>query len=183
MKFLILGLSLWMSHLAVGQEKWFTRTGQLSFYSSTPVEDIEGISNDAGCVLDAGSKRIQLTVGMKSFVFEKALMQEHFNENYVESHKFPNATFKGELPEFPTSDFENQKAFETIVTGVLELHGVSKEITTKAKFAYLDNQWVAKATFKVKPQDFDIEIPAVVADKIADTIEVRIKTELKPLKR
>ncbi len=183
MKYILLLLSLCLSHIGFAQEKWFTRTGQLSFYSTTPVEDIEGISNDAGCVLDISSKRIQLTVGMKSFVFEKALMQEHFNENYVESHKYPKATFKGEMPAFPTSDFESDKSFETKVNGELTLHGVSKQVTTIGKFSFEENHWMATATFNVRAEDFNIEIPAVVEDKIAETIEVRVKVELKPLER
>ena len=86
-------------------QKYFTRGGNVSFNSDTPLEKIEAINSNAACVLDTETGKLQFSVLIKAFTFEKALMQEHFNENYMESTKFPKSTFKGEIENFRDVDF------------------------------------------------------------------------------
>jgi len=97
MKRIVLVSALLMLVSGLHAQKYFTRSGQISFFSSTSMEDIEAHNKTVTAIFDSQSGAIQFSVTMKSFQFEKALMQEHFNENYVESGKFPKATFKGVL--------------------------------------------------------------------------------------
>jgi YceI-like domain. len=82
---------------ATAQDKYFTKSGKISFYSKSSLENIEAHNKSVTCVLDTKTGNLQFAILMKGFEFEKALMQEHFNENYVESHKFPKADFKGQV--------------------------------------------------------------------------------------
>ncbi len=169
---------------ANAQSKYYTRDGRVSFFSSTPMEDIEALSNDASSVFDIKTGKVEFGVPMKSFTFEKALMQEHFNEDYVESDKFPKAKFKG-IFEFE-GDFDPAKAgeYKVIAKGKFTLHGITQEITEKGTFTVSDEgNLFAVCVFHVKPADYDIEIPSTVRDKIAKTVEVTIKMNYKPLKR
>jgi len=165
------------------QDKWFTRAGEISFHSKTPVENIDAISKTASSVMVQSTGQIQFSVGMKSFVFERALMQEHFNENYVESDKYPKATFKGKLDDVSKVDFETPGTYTVPVSGDLTIHGKTNKVTTDAKLEISKDGIMANATFEVTPQDYDIAIPAMVADKIAKQITVEIKANYQPLKR
>jgi hypothetical protein len=96
-----------LTNIANGQ-KYFTKTGTISFFSETPMEKIEAQTKSANCVLDASTGKLEFAVLIKSFQFEKALMQEHFNENYMESTKFPKSTFKGQLDNFSSIDLSKK---------------------------------------------------------------------------
>lgn len=166
------------------QTKYYTRDGKVKFFSTTPMEDIEAVSKDASSVFDVKTGKVEFGVPMKSFTFEKALMQEHFNEDYVESDKFPKAKFKGVF-EFE-DDFDPAKAGEYPVTakGNFTLHGVTHEIEEKGKITVTaDGKITAECRFEVKPEDYDIKIPSTVKDKIAKVVEVTVKMNYKPLKR
>lgn len=174
---LIIGLTL---H---AQDKWFTRAGNISFHSSTPVEDIDAVSKTASSVLVQSTGQIQFSVGMKSFVFERALMQEHFNENYVESDKYPKATFKGKIDDLEKVDFSTTGTYEVSVSGNLTIHGKTNSIKTTATITVDKNGISCNSTFDVTPQDYDIAIPKMVEDKIAKQITVKIKANYQPLKK
>lgn len=182
MKNLILSLFITTITLTVfGQQKYFTRDGHISFFSSTPMENIEADNKAVICVLDEASGALEFAVLMKSFSFEKPLMEEHFNENYVESEKFPKSNFKGKINGFDFNKVSDQ-ATEYEVSGTMEIHGVKKEISTKGKILKNKEGYTMDAIFKVKPEDFDIEIPNTVRDNIAKEIEIRVNVGLKPLK-
>ncbi|WP_227431583.1 YceI family protein, partial [Polaribacter reichenbachii] len=114
---------------------------------------------------------------MKSFLFKKALMQEHFNENYVESDKYPKATFKGEILDFNSV---NNVLSTKQVKGVLTIHGVSKEINIDANFIKQNNTILVSGDFMINLEDFKIKIPAIVAKNIAKKIKVTFKFNHKP---
>ena len=116
--------------LTNAQERYLTKNGAISFFSSAVVKDFRADNNQVLSIIDAGSGQMAISILMKSFMFEKALMQEHFNENYVESDKFPKATFRGDIV-----DFENITDLDTkvAVKGIITIHGVSKEIVIGAK--------------------------------------------------
>jgi polyisoprenoid-binding protein YceI len=126
---LILSLTLGITSTIYSQDKYFTRTGTLSFYSETPIENIEAENNQASAILDIQTGEIAVSAQMIGFEFEKALMQEHFNENYIESDKFPKATFKGKILNYSGAP-DDSETTEVTVEGVLTLHGVSKDIST-----------------------------------------------------
>ena len=121
-----------------------------------------------------------ISILMKSFLFEKALMQEHFNENYVESDKYPKATFKGEILGFNTV---NNVLTTKQVKGVLTIHGVSKEINIDANFIKQNKGILVSGDFMINLEDFKIKIPAIVAKNIAKKIKVTFNFNHKPYQK
>ena len=164
-------------------QNYFSKTGEISFFSSTPIEDIEATSRSASTVFDMESGKIQWAVLIKSFEFEKALMQEHFNENYMESSKFPKAKFSGVIEDISSVDFNKDGTYTVPVSGTLEIHGVSNDITTEAQFVISKGAIEGSSTFKVLVADYGIEIPGVVRENIAKEIEIRVKADYELLEK
>jgi len=154
---------------------YLTRTAYIGFFSKTPAEDIKAINNQVYAAIDAGKKNIAFSLLLKSFTFTKELMQEHFNENYVESDKYPKASFSGTY----TGDVDLTKngVYNVTVTGNLTLHNTTKEITTPATMEVKDTHLIGTAQFKVKPEDFNISIPELVRGKIAQEITININAD------
>lgn len=168
--FLAIGLSLF------GQ-KYLTRTGTIKFFSETDIENIEAINNQVSSVLNSENGEMAFTLLMKAFSFEKALMQEHFNEKYVESEKFPKAKFKGSIVDYSAKSI-TETPTEFTVKGSLTIHGVTNEIEVKETLHKTsDNRIVGKSTFTIKPEDYDIEIPSAVRENISKTIEINVKVD------
>jgi polyisoprenoid-binding protein YceI len=177
-------ITLFCCFLFVGisnsQERYLTKNGAITFYSKAPMEDITADNNQVLSIVDASSGKMAISILMKSFMFKKALMQEHFNENYVESDKYPKATFKGSILNF---DAIKETATKAQVKGVLTMHGVSKELTIDADFTRTDDAILVDGTFIIEVDDFNIKIPAVVAKNIAKKIKVSFKFNHKPYKK
>jgi len=168
-----------MSIQLFSQEKYLTKEGYISFFSHSLVEDITAKNYQVLSVIDSKTGEIGVQLLMKSFMFKKALMQEHFNESYIESYKYPKATLKGFIVNFKELDSKN----ETVeINGVLSIHGVEKEITTLAKLEVLKNQINLSGTFMVEVADFNINIPTIVRNNIAKTIKVTFDLQHKPYK-
>lgn len=165
---------------ANAQERYLTKNGAITFFSSTPIEDIKADNNQVLSIVDAGSGKMAISILMKSFMFKKALMQEHFNENYVESDKFPKATFKGTIENF--GDISETKT-TTQVKGILTIHGVSKETTIDANFVKTSDAIDVDGSFIVNLADFEIKIPSVVAKNIQENIKVSFNFNHKPFKK
>jgi hypothetical protein len=160
------------------QERWSARTGTISFFSDTPMEKIEANNKKVSSIYDIGTNEIVFVALVKSFEFEKALMQEHFNENYMESTKFPKATFKGKVEGLTAADLRKPGKHEVTVTGDLTMHGVTKPVSVKGVFdVAATGQVSASCDFIVKPEDYDIEIPGVVRDNIAKEIQVKVRID------
>ncbi|MDX2248046.1 MAG: YceI family protein [Bacteroidia bacterium] len=161
-------------------QKFMTRTGHIKFYSHTAVEDIEANNHQVTSVLDTGTGDLVFAVLMKSFQFEKALMQEHFNEKYVESEKFPKSTFKGKITNLSEINFAKNGSYKTKVEGVLTIHGIAKEIVTEGTLVVEEGKISANAKFPVTVADYEIKIPAVVKDNIAKEMEVTVEMNYQP---
>lgn len=161
--------------LSANAQLYITKTGFAGFYSKTPLEDIKAENNQVVAIIDIEKKTIAFSMLLKSFTFRKELMQEHFNENYVESDKYPRAVFKGSF----TGDIDSQKNQLTNVQvdGIINLHGVDKKISIPATIEMKNNVLVGSTKFQLVPQDFNIKIPSLVSDKIAKQIDVNIKVE------
>ena len=166
-------LALCVFALQLSAQKYLTREGFIKFYGSTPLENIEAKSNQASSVIDASDGAIVFQVLLNSFAFEKALMQEHFNENYVESEKYPKAVFKGKLD--GDVDFSKSGKYEVNVAGTMSLHGVDNQINVPAVVIVEKDVVKLSSEFKMVPEDYNIEIPSAVRDKIAKEIEVTVK--------
>lgn len=168
--------------LALGSEafsqKFATKTGTIRFYSEAPAENIEAINKQVNSALDTQSGDFVFKVLMKGFQFEKALMQEHFNENYVESHKYPNASFAGKITNLSEIDFSKNGTYEATVSGKLTIKGVSKDVTEKGIFEVKDGTIGGKSKFYVKLADYGVEIPKTVMKNIAEMIEITVDVSM-----
>lgn len=164
---------------AFSQGKYIAKNAYISFYSSTSVEDILGESNEAVTILNAETGEIAFQALMTTFHFKRALMEEHFNENYMESTKFPKAKFTGKIEGYNKEMLKNP-ATEVKVTGTLSVHGVDKTITIPVKLGMENGKLVGTGKFKVTPEDYGIAIPSLVRDKIAKQMEVTVKAEYQP---
>ncbi|NNK82707.1 MAG: YceI family protein [Flavobacteriaceae bacterium] len=161
----------------VQAQKYMTQNGVISFFSSTPVEDIEAINNQVSAVLDTDSGEMAAVLLMKAFNFEKALMQEHFNEKFVESEKYPKSVFKGQITDFDSLELNDSKNDVTI-TGELTIHGVTQKIDTTGSITKSDSLIGLEVDFNVNPEDFDINIPGPVKEKIAKRIKVSVNLNM-----
>lgn len=164
-------------------QKYFTRDGKISFFSEAPLEKIEAHNAKATSVIDAESGRLEFAVLIKAFQFEKALMQEHFNENYMESDEFPKATFKGGIEDPSAVNFSEDGEYDVQVSGDLTIRGVTKPVTTPGKITIQNGVITANAAFEVTVADYEIEIPAVVREKIAKVVEIKVDMQYQPLQK
>jgi hypothetical protein len=164
-------------------QKYFTKVGNVSFVSASTMEKIEANTKSANCVLDISTGAVEMAILIKSFNFEKALMQEHFNENYLESDKFPKATFKGTITNIADLNVSKDGKFEGKAKGIITIHGESKPIDTKVNFTVNGGNLAATTTFKVTLADYKIEIPALVKDNIGKTADITIDAKLEAFKK
>jgi hypothetical protein len=178
MKSFISAILVVLTVQVIAQERMFTRTATVMFSSETPLEKIEATNTKGTCVVDLNTGRVQFSLLIKGFAFKKALMEEHFNENYMESSKYPKAQFKGEFVEMDKSIMTNGKELELQVKGELTVHGVTKERTLMLQTIGTGDGAEAKCTFVIAPEDHGIEVPSVVRDNIAKEINVSIEADL-----
>ena len=166
--------------LAYAQDRYATRTGEVSFFSHTSMEDIDAVTHKATSVFDASTGAVEFSILVKSFEFEKALMQEHFNENYMESNTYPKATFKGKYEGFSAEQLKKPGTYPVTATGDLTIHGVTKPVTSKGTITVDDNGVLkASSDFPVKPADHGIKIPGGV--NIAEDIQVKARIEYRKM--
>ncbi|MET0300109.1 MAG: YceI family protein [Flavitalea sp.] len=164
------------------QDRYFTKTGTISFHSKTDLENIDATNKLVTAALDTKTGAIQFNVPMKAFEFKRALMQEHFNENYVESEKFPNGTFKGRLANNASIKYGTPGTYDVTVEGDLTIHGVTKKVNAPGKVVISQGAIDATAAFEILLADYNITIPALVADKISKKVNINVVTKLEPLK-
>lgn len=163
---------------ASAQERYMTRTGHISFHSVTSVENIDADNRKVTSVWDATSGSIEFAVLVKAFEFEKALMQEHFNENYMESTTYPKATFKGKISGIDAAQLKKAGTYAVVVEGEINIHGVARPVVTKGEVT-VDAAGAVQATssFAVKPEDHGIKIPGVVRKNISEQIDVKVRMD------
>ncbi|GAO43900.1 YceI family protein [Flavihumibacter petaseus] len=157
---------------------WMTKNGNVRLYSHTPLEDIKAENRQVLFLLDPEKQTVKAMMLVKAFLFEKALMQEHFNENYIESDKYPKAGFEGTFE--PAIDLSRKGKLDLTVKGNITLHGVTKQISFPAVVEVKEQTIAGQTRFLLKPEDFQIKIPGLVRDKIASEMEVTVSFECKP---
>lgn len=150
----------------------------ISFYSKSPLEDIEASNKKAAIVLKTTTNDIQFGVPMTSFKFAKSLMEEHFNENYVESDKFPTCTFKGKIIE--QIDYTKDGEYKVTAKGTLNLHGVAKEIEATGTLTVKGNEIRIQSAFKIRVADYNIKVPSLYVQNIAEVVDVTVNAVLEP---
>ena len=163
-------------------QKYFTKTAVITFESKTPMENIEAVNKSGTCVADMASGNVEFAVLVKGFQFEKALMQEHFNENYMESTKFPKATFKGKLNGAEKIDRTKNGKHNVKASGQMTVHGVTKPQTVDVVLEVKDGKIIASSNFSIAVADYNIAIPSLVKDNIAKIVNVKVNANLEPLK-
>lgn len=168
--------------IGMAQTKYFTRTGKIQFTSKATMEDIQATNKTVTAVLDSKTGAIQFSVQMKGFEFEKELMQQHFNDSYAESDKYPKSEFKGTITNNSAINYKKDGSYTASIKGQLTMHGVTKEIVTTAVIRVSGNQLNTTASFTVPLSDYRIKIPAVVKDKVSGTITILVDCKLQPLK-
>jgi polyisoprenoid-binding protein YceI len=155
-----------------------TSTGVVKFHSHTNMEDIDGTNSQVSAACDAKSGAVEISMGVNNFQFKKALMQKHFQENYLETGKFPKSTFKGVITNNSTVTYTKDGTYAVTVKGKLTMHGVTKDVTIPGKLVISGGKVNLKANFKVKPEDYGIKIPANNAASIAKEIEITVDCAL-----
>jgi hypothetical protein len=163
-------------------QRYMDKAGHASFFSKAPLENIEAHNRQALSILDLKSGDIAVSVLMKSFQFEKALMQEHFNENYVESDKYPKASFKGKISGIEKVDLSKDAVHTLDVSGEITIHGETKPVQTKAELTVSKGALSGKSNFTLPVKDFKIEIPKIVVNNIAETVDVKVEFQYQPAK-
>ena len=158
-----------------------TSGGQTSFHSSTPAEDINAVNKKTQAILNATTGEIAVLMNMRDFDFPNELMEEHFNENYIESAKYPKATFKGTLDQ--PLDVTKNGSQQLAATGTFTVHGVSQPRTLKGTIGVQDGKLLLNSEFEVALVDHKIEVPQIVFVKIAQIIKVKTSYTLTPYKR
>ena len=163
------------------QDKLYTNTGYISFISETPLLNIEGVNQKVISFFKPGTGEIAFALRMTDFSFELPLAREHFNENYVESQKFPNAVFKGKLSGIEAINYKQAGTYPVIVTGEMTIHGQTVKINEKAIISIDEGGNVSGfSVFILKPEDFGIKVPRLVRDKVAEQIPVTVKVDYIP---
>lgn len=178
--FLILIIAL-INVNVFAQDKWFSNTGYIIFISETPLLNIEGENAKTVTFLKPSTGEIAFAMRMTDFTFELPLAREHFNENYIESDKYPNASFKGKITNNETVNYNANGTYPVFVSGEITIHGVTQTINEKAILTIEGQDKISGfSTFILKPEDFKIKVPKLVRDKVAETIPVTVKVDYKP---
>lgn len=175
---LISGLSLHAEEPA----KLLTQTGQISFFSSTPAEDIKSINNNVVGTLDPRSGEVAYSVPMQGFEFEKALMQKHFNnKDFLNTAQFPRATFKGRIVDLASVDFSRDGVYSATVAGVLTVKGLEREVSESGTLTVKNGTVLAESKFELTLADFGIEfVKGKPSKNIAKVVEVTVRAAYAP---
>ena len=168
--------------VSFAQEKYFTKTGKINFFSKAPLEDIEAKNKTATAVIDSKSGAVQFAVQMKGFEFEKKLMQQHFNENYIESDKYPKGEFKGTITNNSEIDYTKDGSYNAKVKGKMTIHGVTKDVETTGTVKVAGGKLDVSSTFNISLSDYNVKIPAVVKDKVSNSIKISVNCNMDPMK-
>ncbi len=165
-------------------QRWFTRDAKVYFdaTSASSPERIEATTKSGTLVVEQTTGRLETSILIKGFQFDKALMQEHFNENYLESGKFPKATFKGKIDDLSKVKFDQDGNYTATVSGDLTLHGVTKAVSTPATFTVKSGKITVAANFKTVLADYGVSVPSLVADKLAREAKITIGGTLEKMK-
>lgn len=177
---LFIGFFLLVSYSLTSQNKYYTKTGKIKFEASVPsFEEVKAENNTTTAILNIETGEIAALSLIKGFRFKVALMEEHFNESYAESTKYPKATFSGKIQNFEAGSLT--KTPETfLINGKLTFHGKTVAINTSAIISMNKNEIEFNSEFTAKPEEFDIKLPKVVRYKVAETVDVTIHFKLVP---
>lgn len=176
----LLAAVLGLSFSLAAQQRYATTSASIDFFSDAPLEDISARNTHVTAAVDLLSQQLAFVATMKEFVFPDGLMQSHFNENFVESEKFPRATFSGRILNLPAGGLPATGSVPVEVDGELTMHGVKRRVKVPGTLEMVDRQLVDKARFSVAPADYKIEIPALVKEHIAKSVAITVYAVCSP---
>jgi len=153
----------------------------IGFYSEAPLENIEAVNKGASIVLKTSTSELQMGISIQNFKFKNALMEEHFNENYMETTKYPKCIFKGKINE--TIDYEKDGEHKVTVTGKMELHGVTKDVTIDGTLTKTGTELKLYSKFKIKVSEYNIKVPSMYVKNIAEVVDVTFNSILEPYQK
>ena len=159
-------------------QKYYSKTGHIHFLSQAPIETIESDNRNGFVVYDAATGQLEFSVLIKGFQFEKALMQQHFNENYMESDKFPKSLFKGSILNWKMIHMDKDSLYNADVDGQMTIHGITKPFKCTAKLIVKGGMISASSAFDVVIADYGIQVPKVVRENISKTVKVVVNADL-----
>lgn len=172
-------LVIFISLQLLSQSKYLTNDGYIWFFSSAPLENIEAHNKSVKAIVDMSTGEIVVKVPIIRFKFDKSLMEEHFNENYLESDKYPSATFKGRFLDIRSVDYTAGKKYNIYAKGDLDIHGVTNDIKERALLEIVNDKTIKiSGAFKVLLEDYDIKIPKMVVKNIAEIVDVNVDLTL-----
>lgn len=161
----------------MAQTKYVINRGTASFFSSAPLEDISASTDHPQAALDTETGEILVKIPMNTFSFRKKLMQEHFNEQYLETEKYPEAVFQGHLSVIPE---ENGSVVNSMAKGMITIHGVQKRIKTPVTLTRVGDIIHGETKFDIRITDYNIKVPRIVVKNIAEVVQVSVNMEFKP---
>ena len=158
------------------QDLYITKTAKINFDATPaePIEVIDAVNNEGTSILNIKTGEIGVMLLVKNFRFEKALMEEHFNENYMESTKFPKGDFKGKVENLSAVNFSKDGAYKVKVTGSLTLHGITQPTSADGVITVKNGKISASSNFLIKLADYKVDRPKVVANKISETVKISV---------
>lgn len=168
----LLSILLFVSVNISMAQKYASSASEISFYSDAPLEKIQATNKDGKSVINPATKEMAFVVSIRGFHFEKPLMEEHFNENYLESDKYKTANYKATI----TGDFDLKKdgVYEVTANGKMNIHGVEKDYSIPGRITVNGNKVSVDAKFIVKISDHKIQVPQLVIQNIAEVVEVTV---------
>jgi hypothetical protein len=181
-KILVLAITTMFLSGGLKAQVYFTKSGSINFNSSSSVEKIEAKNKNVACKLKAATGDFDFVALNKSFVFAIQLMQEHFNENYMESDKYPKSTFKGKIVDIGKVNFAKDGSYPVNVEGTINMHGTSKIVKVPGTVIVKAGKVVVSSSFSINLADFGIKVPGEVKDKISKTSKITVNCTLDPLK-
>ncbi|HKB43476.1 MAG TPA: YceI family protein [Chitinophagaceae bacterium] len=164
------------------QGKFYTKSGKISIFSATSMENISAVNKSSVCLLDSKTGDLQFAVLMKGFEFRKAKMQEDFNSDYVESSKFPKSEFKGQITNNSTVNYNSNVTYSVNVKGKLTIHGVTRDVESTGTITIKDGKLLANSVFNILIADYNIKVPKMYMDNISKSIKITVDCTLEPLK-
>jgi hypothetical protein len=170
----LFGAIFFLSASVEAQKIYSTKSGKITFQSIAPLEDIEATNSEVESKLSSGDGQIILNLLMKGFHFENQLMEDHFNENYVESSKFPKSTFKGIVTNIKEVNFGKDGTYPVVAKGQLTLHGVTKDVQPNGTITIKNGHATAKSKFSILLKDYNVAIPKMAGKKIAQNVTILV---------
>lgn len=169
------GLLFLMCTTPAFAQVYICTNADITFFSAAPIENIKGESSAAVSALNINNGEIYFKVAIRSFNFHKGLMQEHFNEDYLQSGRFPYAQFKGNI--LDSLDLTKSGTHSVIVKGYLTIHGVTRACTTTGNIRVRRDEVITHAVFNIKPQDYQVKIPTLLTENIAQNVQVTVNAD------